>query len=436
MPVNNRAEPPETSGGGRLTVLYVDGVGPFGGASRSLFEMLRVGNRDRFHRLFLIQKGTAKDYYDLIGDDFVVARGITRFDNTRFSHYRGIRWIILLRELAYLPFTVLALMRARRKWKRVDLLHANEVLEIGPAILASIIYRAPLVIHVRSLQRRDWESLRTRLLHGLLRRFVNRIIAIDEGVRATLPPDLPVNVIHNSFTPEPASHPDTALRETLAHLAASDSLKVGFVGNLHAAKGIDCIIDAAELLHREGRSCEFLLIGGGTAPAGGVQWRLLDLIGLAQNRGDAIAKRLATSPARKQIHLLGPTPDIDALYSMIDVNLFPSFFDAPGRPVFEAAFYGVPSVVAVKQPQPDTLIDGETGIAIDAPDGALLAKALAKLDDDRVLVANLGTAAKALAQRNFTPSNNAVLVENVYETVVQDGPVWRKRSVDRPMCTD
>jgi glycosyltransferase involved in cell wall biosynthesis len=431
MLANNRYGPIETrSDAKRLTVLYIDGVGPFGGASRSLLEMLRVGNRDRFRRLFLVQRGTARDHYEQVGDELIAVRGITRFDNTRFSYYRGIRWVVLLRELAYLPFTAAALLRARRRWKRVDLVHANEVLEIGPAVLASFVFQAPLVVHVRSLQRRDWTSMRTKILHWLLRRYANRIIAIDQGVQATLPPDLPITVIHNSFTPEPSSHPDTALRVALARLTSENALKVGFVGNLHASKGIDCIIDAAEVLQREGRNCEFLLVGGDTAPASGLRWRLLDLIGLAQNRGGAIAERLATSPARNQIHLLGPTSDIDALYSAIDVNLFPSYFDAPGRPVFEAAFYGVPSVVAVQQPRPDTLIDGETGIAIDRPDGILLANALAKLDDDRRLVAKLGKAARALAQRNFTPSINAGLVENVYETAVQQGPVWRHHSTE------
>lgn len=259
----------------------------------------------------------------------------------------------------------------------------------------------------------------------MLRRYANRIVAIDDGVRATLPPDLPVTVIHNSFTPEPSAQPDTALRETLNGLTSTDALKVGFVGNLHAAKGVDSIIDAAEILHREGRRCEFLLLGGHTARASGLKWRLLDMLGLAQNRGDALADRLETSPARDHIHLLGATPDIDALYSAIDVNLFPSHFDAPGRPVFEAAFYDVPSIVAVRNPQQDTLIDGVTGIAIAGPDGELLARALARLDDDRQLLSRMGAAAKTLAQSNFEPQANAARMEDVYRAVANESPVWR-----------
>jgi glycosyltransferase involved in cell wall biosynthesis len=402
-----------------MRILYIDGVGPFGGASRSLFEMLRAGRRDKFDRLFLVQRGTASDYYRQVADDVVAVAGITRFDNTQYSHYRGVRWLILLRELAYVPFTVVALARAWLKWRRVDVVHANEVLEIAPAIAASLLFRAPLVVHVRSPQRRDWRSLRTRLLHAALRRFAARIVAIDEGVRATLPPDLDVVVIHNSFAPQPSEHPDKVLRSALERFSRTSALKVGFVGNLHASKGVDCLVDAAEILARSGRSCEFLLVGGQTARASGLAWRLLDMVGLAQNRGDVIAQRIARSPARDRIHLLGATADIDALYKVVDVILFPSHFDAPGRPVFEAALYGVPSVVAVREPYPDTLVDGVTGVAISAPQGALLAAALEQLDGDRSLVKRMGSAARSLGQSNFMPATNAAKMEAVYEDIVQ-----------------
>lgn len=400
-------------------ILYLDGVGPFGGASRSLFEMIRAGRREEFHRLFLVQRGTASNYYRQVAADFVSTRGITRFDNTQFSHYRGVRWLIVLRELFYVPFTIAALLRAWLKWRHIDVIHANEVLEIFPAIAASLLFRAPLVVHVRSPQRRDWGSLRTRLLHALLRRFAARIVAIDQGVRATLPPDLDVIVIHNSFAPQPAEQPDLSLRAALARFSATRALKIGFVGNLHASKGVDCLVDAAEILTRSGRSCEFLLVGGHTARPSGLIWRMLDIIGLAQNRGDAIAQRVAESPARDCIHLLGATADIDALYKEIDVVLFPSHFDAPGRPVFEAALYGVPSVVAVRQPYPDTLVDGVTGIAIPAPQGMLLAAALERLDDDRSLVKRMGEAALALGQSNFTPAANAARMEAVYRDLLR-----------------
>lgn len=400
-----------------MNILYIDGVGPFGGASRSLFEMLRAGDRSRFRRMFVVQQGTANDYYRQVGDDLIAVRGISRLDNTQFGYYRRARWLILLREIFYIPFTIGALLRAKRRWQNIDVVHANEVLEIVPAIVASLFYRAPLIVHVRSPQRRDWRSLRSRLLHGALRRFATKVIAIDEGVRATLPPDLDVSVIHNSFVPKAATIPDERLRTTLKRFDKAETLKVGFVGNLHAAKGVDCILEAAEILARRGCPCTFLMVGGHTASGNGLAWWLLNVFGFAQNQGSAIIERLTASPAREHVHLLGATSDIDALYRAVDVVVFPSHADAPGRPVFEAAFYGVPSVVAVRDPYPDTLVDGVTGLAIAAPNGAMLADALARLDRDREHLARMGHAARALAETNFSPSINTAKVEALYEIV-------------------
>ena len=67
----------------------------------------------------------------------------------------------------------------------------------------------------------------------------------------------------------------------------------------------------------------------------------------------------------------------------MDVLCFPSHYDAPGRPIFEAAFFGVPSIVAVRNPRPDTLVDGETGLAIRPHDADELAEAITRLATHR-----------------------------------------------------
>jgi glycosyltransferase involved in cell wall biosynthesis len=76
-------------------------------------------------------------------------------------------------------------------------------------------------------------------------------------------------------------------------------------------------------------------------------------------------------------------------------------------------------VVAVREPYPDTLVDGVTGIAISAPQGELLAAALERLDDDRLLLRRMGDAARSLGLSNFTPEANAAKMEALYEGVVQ-----------------
>lgn len=401
-----------------LRVLYIDGVGPFGGASRSLYEAMNAFPEGAVDSFFVMQEGTAGEFYGRLAKDMIAARGITRFDNTRASHYRGVRWIVPLRELAWAPFTVFALLKARRRWKTVDLIHVNEIHEILAGLLAKALFKAPMVVHVRSVQCVDPKSLRTRWLRGLLRRHADAIVAIDEGVRATLPEDLPVEVIHNSFTPEPGELPDNVYLGKLDRLRRS-SLKVGFVGNLHRHKGVLELFQAAELVRAESHDVQFIVIGGTTAQDKGLTWWLLNKLGLAQNMQTELHEAVTAAGMEEDFQLLGATKDIQRVYQRMDVIAFPSHFDAPGRPVFEAAFYGVPSIVAVSRPRPDTLIDDGSGIAISAPDPRLLADAIIHFARNRSEVERMGSEARALADRNFVPHKNASKLLDLYRRIVQ-----------------
>lgn len=397
-------------------VLYIDGVGPFGGSSRSLFEMVRILSEDAVEPYFVCAQGSALNFYGKVAKDVVATRGLTRFDNTRYSHYRGIRWLVLLREFFHLPFTVIALLEAKKKWGSVDLIHVNEITEIIPALIAKRFFNAPLVVHVRSPQRIDNRSLRTRWLNAMLKRHVDAIVAINENTRATLPADIDVDVIQNSFTAARAPQPDPVIIGKLDALRPS-SLKVGFVGNLHHSKGLFDLLDAAKLIREANRDVEFVIVGGVTKPDTGLKAWLLEKAGLAQDVQAKLLEKVHEYGLEGNFHLLGATPDIQCVYELLDVICFPSHYDAPGRPVFEAAFSAVPSIVSVENPKADTLVDGETGIAIQARAPQKLAEAILYFADHPEEVGRMGRNAKQLADANFEPTVNARKLFAVYTKV-------------------
>ncbi|MDZ4390677.1 MAG: glycosyltransferase family 4 protein [Gemmatimonadales bacterium] len=400
-----------------LKVLYIDGVGPFGGSSRSLYETMNAFPVGSVERYFVVQRGSANEFYSRLAEGLIGVRGLTRFDNTRVSHYRGARWLVLLRELLYLPSTVAGLVQARRRWRDIDLIHVNEITEIIPGLIAKALFRAPMILHTRSIQRRDPGSLRTRWIHRRLRRSVAAVVAIDEGVRASLPADAPVYVIHNSFAASPTGTRDDAYLAQLDVLRPS-SLKVGFVGNLHRTKGFLEMLEAARLVKASGGDVQYLIVGGSTAHSRGVLGWVLEGLGLAQNMQADPGELIREYGLQNDFLLLGATKDIQRVYPHMDVLAFPSYFDAPGRPVFEAAFFGVPSIVAVSNPRKDTVIDGETAIAIRDPEPQQIADAILRLERDRSEVRRMGKNARALAQRNFVPEVNSALLLALYRKVV------------------
>lgn len=400
-----------------MNVMYIDGVGPFGGASRSLYEAVAVLSRDGVNPHFVAARGTALDVYARVAVGVVDTRGLTRFDNTEYGHYRGVRWLVLLREIFHIPFTLVALAKATRHWRgKIDLIHVNEVTEIIPGLIAKWLFKVPMVVHVRSPQRK-MQSWRTQIVDRLLARFADAVIAIDETTRATLPAQLPVDVIQNSFTAKRGQNPDPAILAKLDALRP-DSLKVGFVGNLHISKGILDLVDAARLLRDAGANVEFVIVGGHTRVGGGIKGWLLRLTGLAQDVHGDLLERIASHGLESTFLLLGPTHDIQCVYERLDVITFPSHFDAPGRPVFEAAFSGVPCIACVSDPKPDTLMHGETGLAIPARDPAALAQAIRHFEGDRNEVVRMGAHARQLAVDNFEPEANARRLKQVYARIL------------------
>jgi glycosyltransferase involved in cell wall biosynthesis len=376
---------------------------------------LSAGDVDPY---FVAVSGTALNFYSQIAKDMIVTRGLTKFDNTRYSYYRGIRWLILIREIFYFPFTVVALLRARMRWKAIDVIHINEVLCIIPGLIARWLFGVALVVHVRSPARMEEKSARCRWLFRVLKSNAAAIIAINETTRATLPASLNVDVIQNSFTPKRLEQPDRAMQLKLDALRPT-SLKVGFVGNLHHSKGLFDLLEAAKLVRAAGRDVEYVIVGGVTVVDRGPKARLLAAAGLAQNVQEELAARVRQEGVADIFHLLGPTVDIQRVYERINVIAFPSHFDAPGRPVFEAAFSSVPSIVAVENPFSDTLIDQETGLAIPGRNPQKLAEAIMYFADHPEDVRRMGDNARQLAERNFNPEANAKKLLAIYMRVVQ-----------------
>lgn len=399
-----------------LKVLYIDGVGPFGGASRSLFEAVNAFPHGSVDCYFVMQRGTAGEFYGRVAKDLIGVRGLTRFDNTWSSHYRGVRWIVLLREIAYLPFTIAALLEAKKRWPAIDLIHVNEVTEIIPGLIAKALFRVPMIIHTRSLQMSNPRSLRTRWLQNQLRGAA-AVVAINEGVRATLPADAPVHVIQNSFTSTPIEAPHAVYLAQLDTLRPT-SLKVGFVGNLHRSKGFLELLEAASLVKEARRDVQFLVVGGATEHSRGLVGWILKILKLKQNLQGDPRDLVRERRLEDDFLLLGATNDIQRVYPRMDVLAFPSHFNAPGRPVFEAAFFGVPSIVAVRNPLPDTVVDGETGIAIHDPEPRQIAEAVMRFEGDRAEVRRMGENARALALQNFVPKTNAARLLALYREVV------------------
>lgn len=77
----------------RLEILYIHHAGIFGGASRSLFKLIDNFPPGAVEPHLNAQRGSVADLARSRGMTVIDAAGISLLDNTRYSHYRGKRWI-------------------------------------------------------------------------------------------------------------------------------------------------------------------------------------------------------------------------------------------------------------------------------------------------------------------------------------------------------
>lgn len=407
-----------------IQVLYIHTSGTFGGASRSLLEMLKGFPEASVEAHVLSQHGPVQRMLADNGAAVVAARGICQFDNTRYGYYRGLRWLILLRECFYLWPTIAALRASKRQWPDIDVIHVNELTAIPAAVVAKKLFDVPLVVHVRSVQRPMEGDWRGRLLRVLVCRHVDGLVAIDSTVRASLPDDLPVQIIHNGF-PRTRTEPgeNTARARTTG---VRRPLRVGFVGVLLALKGVYDLVEAARICVERGLDVEFIIAGENARPLRGIKGYLLKQLKFSADvRGD-LERYIDEHGLQGRVRLVGFTPDVKSIYESLDVLCFPSHLDACGRPVFEAAFSRVPSIVAVSAPKEDTMIDGETGLCVTPRDPAALANAIEHFHDHPEELERMGEAAYQLALRNFDSRRNSALILELYGSLIRDASAKAK----------
>ncbi len=308
MPINPAPSP--------LRVLYVHHVGLLGGASRSLYELLRGFPGGAIAPHFVGPKGKFVEMLCGLGIPAEICKGISQFDNCDYSYYRGLRWIILLREFFLLFPTYRALLRARNRWGRFDVVHVNDITMPFAVWLARRLFpESVLVIHARAVQRTA-ETRRKRWLQSFYRKYADAVVVINENVSESLPAGLPVHVIHNGLL---APQGVEAVCKNLGK-----PFSVGMVGVLARSKGCVDFVKAAAICRDKGYDIRFLMFGSGSRAKNIWRDNILKILRINENVTNEI-ERLVKQIGLEGVVMLRPfTIDLNSIYREIDVVCFPS----------------------------------------------------------------------------------------------------------------
>jgi glycosyltransferase involved in cell wall biosynthesis len=169
-------------------------------------------------------------------------------------------------------------------------------------------------------------------------------------------------------------------------------LTILWLGSVILRKGIPYLIEAAKLL--ADTDLKFIIAG----PLG------------------ITPQALATAPANMSFIGRVTRDQIDAVYQQADVFVLPTISDGFAVTQVEAMSKGLPVIAT---PNCGTVVtDGVDGLIVPAGDGAALAKAIVKLDQDRALLAEMSHNA-FLRSTQFLLPNQARQVEAAIQTLDQ-----------------
>ncbi len=393
-----------------MRVLYINNSGFFGGAQKSLLEFLKISGKNISQFIItsdglfplLLRKNNIKNIISVIG--------ISSFDNTKYSYYRGFRWFILLREIFYLPFTFMALLKAKKKWKKFSIIHINGITLIPSIYISKKIFKCPVIVHVRDVQR-PWTDFRGKFLLYFYKKNVEKFIAIDSTVKNSMHPALPVKIIHNGvFINSKKTYKKKIINNKI--------FKVGMVGSLLRSKGCLDFLEAAKICLEKNIDISFTFFGSSIRRNNIILNYFLSMLKIYENIECELKLKVNEYRIQNNVKFVPFTDNLNKIYPNLDLLCFPCHANAPGRPIFEAGSYGVPSIVSIKKSTPDTIVNNKTGKIIKKLNFQQLAVEILDYYYDRKKLNLHGKNAKILANKNNNINKNYKQVISLYKSVI------------------
>lgn len=345
-------------------------AGDWGGASRFLFVLLKILDRDKFEPLVLFPaEGPILETLDRMGIRYLISPP---------SHYKN-------------PITYLAdIYRAANLFKRenVDLLHINyggfwRMAQVEGARLLNL----PVLAHLHLVNEHSGPS------------FGRCSLAIANShftAKASNLRGVPVEVMHNMVD---LDRYDSAVDVRAELDIAPDEIVISFAGQVRKNKGVDLFIEAASRISDP--RARFLIVG-----------ECRDQLSYPDSyTPESLARDIAHD---SRIRYVGYRSDIQNIYKSSNIVVMPSRWDEPfGLINIEAGASRRPIVAAAVGGIPEIVVHGETGFLFEPGDAAGFASYLGKLVEDEVLRKKMGANARHHVESSFTSAPVHVL-ESIY----------------------
>ncbi len=387
----------------RIKVLFLTSCTGRGGSGNSLFYFLKHIDRSRIDPVVVMPK------QGVIGKR-LAAEGIRCLVYPRLRErlyemrYGRAGWITklvsLIRNSIDCCFFVLQLTALISR-EKADLVHCNQMMVKLMGAAAGILSGIPVVWHCRTIYNTRPQRVGFKLAAKL--RVVRRVIAVSNAAAANYPGlSLKVVVIHNGVDLEHFARDQVAggIHKVL-DVREESTATVGFMGRMVRWKGIDRLLDAAEMILAAGHRPTFVIMGEN--PNNSSE----DLL---QMYKDSVHDRCLS----RHVLFAGFQKDVRPILVDLDLVVVPSITPDPcPRSVIESLALGVPVVGSDTGGIPELVIDGTTGLLSKAGDAADLARKILCLLESKGCRQKMSLAARESVERKHDASQVADRIQEV-----------------------
>jgi glycosyltransferase involved in cell wall biosynthesis len=176
-------------------------------------------------------------------------------------------------------------------------------------------------------------------------------------------------------------------------------ITIGTLANLRPVKGIDILVQAAQLLHDRYTHVRFVIAGEGS-------------------QRSELERMIQAARMSKRFHLLGQVSDVPQFLSTIDIAVLPSRAEGMANAVLEFMAAGRPVVATDVGANRHLLDQGRCGLLVPREDPMALADALARLIVDDDLARRLGQAGRERVVAHYSRDAMRQRFETFYQRLV------------------
>lgn len=368
-------------------ILFINHSSSFGGAQRSLYEYMTLIDRKKFDLYILSpkQSNTLLKEFNFIEFNFV-----PQLYNGLIGGYNGIRRILIIREIIYFVLFFFYCFWLKLTYKKFDLIHFNEI-TLLPCLIIKLFFNCSVSSHIRSKQNTK-KTLMYKIFLGLIKKFIWRMIAIDNDVYETSYYRNNTIICKNFLN---------TFKNKKKIIKKKSKFIISYVGTLIKYKGISNLIKIASKFKKNNKIQFFVF---GNIPKKNLKFFISKIFSNPYVESSSINL--------PNMFFFGEKNSLEEIYRNSDLVIFCSNINAVGRPVMEAAIFKKTSIVFLDDIKTDYIINKRTGFIIKNKNINEAVKKINYLHKNEKIKENMGMEAFKFIKKNFSIKKNYNIFKN------------------------